>query len=295
MLDNIVEPFIIRAPGLTLVQEYRQVKVYVPKSETVTVAFGATLSGVNTADPGPELIFHEPMPLLSVAFNLYIPISTSSSYIPKKVIYPPEPDLECNGSLIFYDVKPGSTVYNTFQIMNVGDPGSNLNWEIYSWPTWGAFTFTPRQGNGLKPEDGPVTINVTVVFPSEHQNNFTGEVRVVNRDNVSDFDIVPVMLGYPGPSVRITKPYRAIFKDNEAIFPFIVPVIIGNIDIKVTSTAAIWQVGFYVDGALQYTDTTEPFIWTWNESKSFSRHKIETYVYGRGYCNIAAMNVWKLR
>ena len=34
MLDKTVEPFMSRLPGLMLVQEYRQVKVYVPAVRT---------------------------------------------------------------------------------------------------------------------------------------------------------------------------------------------------------------------------------------------------------------------
>ena len=41
-----------------------------------------------------------------------------------------------------------------------------MNWEINSTPNWGDWAFSPENGYNLKPEDGPITINVEVIVPN---------------------------------------------------------------------------------------------------------------------------------
>ena len=65
--------------------------------------------------------------------------------------------LEGNGVLSWIDVSPGSTVTGSFTIQNSGNPGSSIDWEVISWPEWGAWTFTPDSGEELTPEDGEIT------------------------------------------------------------------------------------------------------------------------------------------
>ena len=119
-------------------------------------------------------------------------------YIPPEV--PPQPpqnntpDLNCTGSLSWSDIKPGSTVHGSFQVRNVGDPGSLLNWTVNNSLTWGTWTFTPASGENLTPEQGPVTVQVYVIAPDEKNTEFQGFLQVQNRDNTSDFDTIPVTL-----------------------------------------------------------------------------------------------------
>lgn len=108
------------------------------------------------------------------------------------------PDLDCTGSLSWSDVKPGATVNGSFQVQNIGDPGSLLNWTVDSANlTWGTWTFTPSSGQGLTPEQGPVTVQVSVVAPDEKKGQFQGSLLVENIGNVSDVDTVPVSLQTP--------------------------------------------------------------------------------------------------
>jgi hypothetical protein len=103
--------------------------------------------------------------------------------------------LECNGSLSWSDIKPGATVHGSFQVQNVGDPGSLLNWTVDSSNlTWGTWTFTPSSGEDLTPEQGFVTVQVYVVVPNEKNTEFNGALRVLNQDNASDFVMIPVTL-----------------------------------------------------------------------------------------------------
>lgn len=107
------------------------------------------------------------------------------------------PDLECEGDLSWVDVSPNSTVTGSFTVENVGDPGSELNWEVTSFPEWGVWTFTPASGSGLTPENGPLTVNVSVTAPPDENTEFTGRVKVVNTDNISDYCEIDIYLKTP--------------------------------------------------------------------------------------------------
>ena len=109
----------------------------------------------------------------------------------------PIPDLDCDGGLSWTDVEPGSTVTGEFTVKNIGDPTSLLDWEIAEWPSWGTWTFTPSSGNDLTPEDGAITVTVSVVAPDEENKEFSGEVKIVNTEDSSDFEIISVSLATP--------------------------------------------------------------------------------------------------
>jgi hypothetical protein len=104
------------------------------------------------------------------------------------------PDLTSDGTLDWTDVTPCQTVTGSFTVENIGESGSNLDWEITEWPTWGTWTFTPSGGNNLKPEDEPVTVTVYVEAPNEEHHLFTGNITVENVDDSSDSSQIPVSL-----------------------------------------------------------------------------------------------------
>jgi C1A family cysteine protease len=106
------------------------------------------------------------------------------------------PDLSGEGSLSWARIKPGATVYGNFTIENIGDPTSELDWEIIEWPSWGNWTFTPLSGTGLTPEDGSLTVQVGVVAPSE-RNEFNGTVKIVNTHDLSDVLEITVYMKTP--------------------------------------------------------------------------------------------------
>ena len=117
----------------------------------------------------------------------------------------PIPDLDCSGSLSWSDVKPGATVRGSFQVQNVGDAGSLLNWTVdRSSLSWGTWTFTPETGDHLTPEQGPVTVQVSVVVPNQKNTKFQGSLRIQNQDNASDYDTIPVTLKTPTNSILTT-------------------------------------------------------------------------------------------
>jgi len=119
-----------------------------------------------------------------------------------KIVYIPSessgPDLGCSGSLSWANIKPGATVTGSFQVKNIGDNGSLLNWTINtSLITWGTWSFTPDHGRNLTPDAGPVTVNVSVIVPNEKKGHFEGYIRVENQQDPTDFDLVPVSLTTP--------------------------------------------------------------------------------------------------
>ncbi|KYK29092.1 hypothetical protein AYK20_00775 [Thermoplasmatales archaeon SG8-52-1] len=122
-------------------------------------------------------------------------------YIPPPEEEPPvpdEPDLDCEGSLSWTNIKPGAIVEGSFKVQNIGDNGSILNWTInMSSINWGNWSFTPSSGENLTPEDGQVTVQVSVIVPNEIYSEFWGNLTIENQDNSSDFDLIPVYLKTP--------------------------------------------------------------------------------------------------
>ncbi len=135
----------------------------------------------------------------------------------------PEPDLYCVGSLSWTDVKPGSTVTDTFKVQNVGDPGSLLDWEVTEWPEdWGTWTFTPSSGEDLTPEDGSVTVEVEVVAPEEKNEEFSGEVKVVNLEDPDDFELIDISLATPrNKAFNILLQFLNFLEQHPNLFPII--------------------------------------------------------------------------
>ncbi len=107
------------------------------------------------------------------------------------------PDLDCKGKLSWSNVEPGATVEGSFEVFNQGDALSQLDWEIESYPDWGTWTIEPDSGTDLTPEEGIVTVDVSVIAPSDTGTNFIGEIKVVNMDNTSDYEIISVTLSTP--------------------------------------------------------------------------------------------------
>ncbi len=112
---------------------------------------------------------------------------------------PAYPDLDCEGELNWTDIEPGSTVENEFTVSNIGDAGSELNWEIFEYPDWGNWTFTPENGMDLTPDDSPFTVEVSVEAPDEQNQEFTGEIVIVNSDDPDDTCTISVSLATPVP------------------------------------------------------------------------------------------------
>ena len=76
-------------------------------------------------------------------------------------------DLDCDGIIPPGTTEPGATIEGEITVENIGEPLSELDWEVESYPDWGTWTFDPDGGEDLTPEDGSVTIEVEVVAPDD--------------------------------------------------------------------------------------------------------------------------------
>lgn len=98
----------------------------------------------------------------------------------------PLEDLDCEGGLEWVDIPPGEIVTGSFQVENIGEAESMLDWEIISWPDWGTWSFDPESGSDLTPEDGQITIDVEVVAPDEPLSEYGGVILIKNINNPPD-------------------------------------------------------------------------------------------------------------
>ncbi len=134
---------------------------------------------------------------------------------------PTDPNLDCNGDLSWTRVKPGSTITDNFTVENVGESLSSLDWEVSKYPSWGDWTFTPSSGDNLKPEDGAFAVEVSVIAPDERNQNFSGEIKIVNKKNNSDFCIIPVSLTTPTNQNSINSPILQFLQKIIQQFPIL--------------------------------------------------------------------------
>jgi hypothetical protein len=132
------------------------------------------------------------------------------------------PQVRCNGSIRLTNITPGATISDSFTVENAGTPGSLLHWEITGYPDWGTWTFTPSSGTSLTPEQGSITINVSVVAPAKKNREYSGYIKVTNTDNPTDCYIVQITLATP------YKPHSFLFDILQALmerFPHAFPLL----------------------------------------------------------------------
>jgi len=114
-----------------------------------------------------------------------------------KVEKEPEADLDCEGTIGWTGIKPGAMVNGEFAVRNVGDDSSMLDWRVAEYPNWGNWLISPEEGINLTTKAGYIPIQVSVVAPDEQNQEFTGEIKVVNVENDSDFCFISVSLATP--------------------------------------------------------------------------------------------------
>jgi len=159
-----------------------------------------------------EYVNPYPNPLNNNVFKIHYYESESS---PNE-----NPDLDCEGSLEWTDIKSGETVNGNFQVMNIGGSGSLLNWEITSYPSEGTWSFNPESGESLTPEDGSITVQVSVVAPGDENREFDGIIQIENQENSEDFDVIPVCLKTPRTKI-FNRPFLLFIQNHPNAFPII--------------------------------------------------------------------------
>jgi len=132
-----------------------------------------------------------------------------------------ESNLDCDGSLNWIDVPAGSTVTGNFTVENIGDPGSRLEWIIDEYPDFGIWDCDPYDGS-LKPEDGPITVQVTVEAPDKKNKEFTGELKLHVIGNPSDNCTIDVQLSTPrNKASNIFPPFLRFLEQHPHMFPIL--------------------------------------------------------------------------
>jgi len=135
--------------------------------------------------------------------------------------WPPLSNLLCSGKIRWQEIDPGTTVTANFIIKNDGDPGTVLNWEISEYPTdWGSnWVFMPANGTGLTPEDGNISVNVSVIAPSKTESRFTGTIKIINTDDTSDNCPIDVSIETPRNKALKYPLFLKIFQRFSNAFP----------------------------------------------------------------------------
>jgi C1A family cysteine protease len=104
-----------------------------------------------------------------------------------------ETDLSSDGDLNWKNIKPSSTVRDNFTLENIGESFSKLKWEITETPEWGTWSFSPEDGV-IYPETGKYKVELNVLIPEEKESKYSGEIKIVNKDNNEDYETIKVTL-----------------------------------------------------------------------------------------------------
>jgi heat shock protein beta len=111
--------------------------------------------------------------------------------------YLPDLDVTDIGTFSWTKLAPGKTVTSSFKVKNIGDDYSQLDWEVSEQPTWGTWTFEPEEGENLGNKDGSRTIKVTITAPNEENGEFSGQIKIVNKDDPNDYETIQISLTTP--------------------------------------------------------------------------------------------------
>ena len=113
-------------------------------------------------------------------------------------------------------VTPGDTVSGDITVENIGDIDSLLDWQIDSYPDWGDWSFDPDGGDDLLAGETS-TIDVEVIVPDEQNTEFTGDVKIVDSNDPTDFCIIPVSL-ITSVNQHLMKYFYNLFSGVPVIF-----------------------------------------------------------------------------
>jgi len=111
---------------------------------------------------------------------------------------PKIPDLSCTkSSFSKSNIEPGSTISFSFDVKNVGDTGSLLNWEVKNQPSWGSWTITPRSGTNLG-TNNPQTVSISIYMSENYKEQTkSGNLVIENSDDSSDKHTISFSIAMP--------------------------------------------------------------------------------------------------
>jgi len=90
---------------------------------------------------------------------------------------------------------------------------------IEEYPTWGTWTFNPSNGS-LTPEDGQLTVQVSVKAPNQPNSEFTGELKIRAICDPAENCTIPIYLKTPR-SKAITNPLLQFLQSHPSLFPLL--------------------------------------------------------------------------
>ena len=97
--------------------------------------------------------------------------------------------------------------------------------------------------------------------------------------------------------INIEKPQNALYFNNNKLFSFsyFKSLIIGSIDIEISSSDHITCVEFYINDKLMSIDQKPPFVWNWDKKENLKiRNKISVIAYGEeGGKTEKELTVWR--
>ena len=118
----------------------------------------------------------------------------------------PQPIIWCTNEIEFSERIVDSEVTSSFSVKNKGNPTSELDWEVESWPDWGThWSFTPKTGYDLTPEDGEATVDLRFYAPKE-SGRYSGEIIVVNKEYPDEYKEIELSI-----SVKKCRSYENTF------------------------------------------------------------------------------------
>ena len=124
-------------------------------------------------------------------------------------------------SLSWVGVVPEETLTGLCYVENIGDLGSDLDWMVSEWPSWGMWTFAPSSGNDLKPEDGQVPVQITLTAPNEHNQQYSGYIKIINLEDSSDFEIISISLTTPRGKLLPNTLFLKFLWNHPHLFPIL--------------------------------------------------------------------------
>ena len=165
------------------------------RTSEVPVLLGATMTGTiveSSARPGESYYRSSQGSWL----DLY-DVDDSANFCMKALVPKPS-DLSVDGSIQFSDVQPGSEITCSVTIENDGESFSKLYWDVSEFPDWGTWNIETSDGaEGILPENGPVTIDLTLIVPDEQEQTFSGQITFSNVYDDSDVAVVDVSVATP--------------------------------------------------------------------------------------------------
>ena len=164
-----------------------------------------------------------------------------------------------------YDKETGEPIYDALVYLHWEDNKGHEMWNSTSTDENGSYI--------LKTSAGKIYLEV---LADCYQWNITQEHNI--EENKSLW--INVSLEKVEVEVIIEKPYRGIYVFNRKIFPSLITIVIGKIDVKIDVYGPVWEnyTEYIVDGVVKYVDYTHQHFWTWDE-RVFFRHELRVIVH----------------